>query len=249
MTRMLSSTGAAGKLRRMAAGETRSFAAEKSESDQIKSRERVRDLGEVYTHHREVSAMLDLVPDMFPSKENPGNTDRAFLEPACGSGNFLVEILARKLAYVTPSRYGSSERFEHRVLRCLASIYGIDICDENVATARERMADVIHGHIACHIRDQTQTPLFLSAVNAILATNVIPANTLANAADIELVEYASPADGMFIREWSHPFDPAANEPTLFSLAEHRRDAMPVHYLELACRPGPVAPALFEEQAA
>lgn len=59
---------------------------------QIKSRDRVRDLAEVYTHKREVDAMLDLVPGMFPSAADPGNTDRTFLEPACGSGNFLVGL-------------------------------------------------------------------------------------------------------------------------------------------------------------
>jgi hypothetical protein len=77
------------------------------DSIQIRSRSRVRDLAEVYTHDREVHAMLDLVPDMFPTEEDPGNTDRTFLEPACGHGNFLVEILRRKLTYVTTSRYGS----------------------------------------------------------------------------------------------------------------------------------------------
>lgn len=61
---------------------------------QIKSRERVRDLAEVYTHKREVDAMLDLVAEMFPSQNDPSNTDRTFLEPACGSGNLLEEILS-----------------------------------------------------------------------------------------------------------------------------------------------------------
>lgn len=71
---------------------------------QIKTRERVRDLAEVYTHKREVDAMLDLIPDIFPSEHSPSNTDRKFLEPACGSGNFLEDILHRKLSYVTTRR-------------------------------------------------------------------------------------------------------------------------------------------------
>ena len=118
---------------------------------QIKSRERVRDLAEVYTHEREVNAMLDLVPGMFPSVGDSGNTDCTFLEPACGHGNFLVEILRRKLAYVTPRRYGRGERFEHRVLRCLASVYGIDISEDNVGESRERMRSVISGHVEDHL--------------------------------------------------------------------------------------------------
>src|SRR5215218_1123472 len=114
---------------------------------QIRSRERVRGLAEVYTHEREVKAMLDLVPDMFPSGRDSGNTDRTFLEPACGHGNFLVEILRRKLEYVTCRRYGRGERFEHRALRCLASVYGIDICDDNVGESRERMRSLIGAHV------------------------------------------------------------------------------------------------------
>jgi hypothetical protein len=91
-------------------------------SAQIKTRERVRELAEVYTDKREVDAMLDQVSSMFPSQDDPGNTDRTFLEPASGHGNFLEEILLRKLAFVTVSRYGRGERYEHRILRCLSSI-------------------------------------------------------------------------------------------------------------------------------
>ena len=102
--------------------------------DQIKHRDRVRDLAEVYTHQREVTAMLDLVPDMFPSEDDPDNLDKTFLEPAAGHGNFLVEILRRKLALVTAVGAAAARGYEHRILRCLASIYGIDIDAENVRT-------------------------------------------------------------------------------------------------------------------
>lgn len=105
-----------------------------AQSRQIKTRKRVRDLAEVYTHKREVDAMLDLVADMLPNSDDPTNTDRKFLEPACGSGNFLEEILVRKLRYVTAERYGRGARYEHRILRALASIYGIDIDQSNVDT-------------------------------------------------------------------------------------------------------------------
>lgn len=77
-------------------------------ADHIKTRERVRELAEVYTHKREVTAMLDLVADMFPSDADPGNIDRKFLEPAAGSGNFLEEILRRQLAYVTTPCIGTT---------------------------------------------------------------------------------------------------------------------------------------------
>lgn len=58
---------------------------------QVKSKQRVADFGEVYTNEREVNAMLDLVADQ------ASNPEKTFLEPACGNGNFLSEVLARKL--------------------------------------------------------------------------------------------------------------------------------------------------------
>ncbi len=215
---------------------------------QIKSRDRVRDLAEVYTHEREVNAMLDLVPDMFPSARDPGNTDRTFLEPACGHGNFLVEILHRKLAFVTQQRYGRGERFEHRALRSLASIYGIDICADNVRESRERMRAVISSHVEEHLGTDGPTAGFAAAVDVILATNVICADTLSEATDIELVAYEPGSGGTFIREWSRPLDPDAREPNLLSLPP-RRDELPVHYSELACQAEPAAASSTQLEAA
>lgn len=214
---------------------------------QIKSRERVRGLAEVYTHEREVNAMLDLVPDMFPSARDPGNTDRTFLEPACGHGNFLDEILRRKLAFVTPQRYGRGERFEHRALRCLASVYGIDICDDNVRESRERMRAVIGAHVEEHLGTDGSTAGLAGAVEAILATNIICADTLAEATEIELVDYRSGSDRTFTRKWER-IDPVADQPNLFSLPP-RCDEVPIHYSDLRNNPGPVAREAIETKAA
>jgi hypothetical protein len=192
--------------------------------------------------------MLELVPDMFPSDQDPGNTDRLFLEPACGHGNFLVEILRRKLAYVTPRRYGRGERFEHRVLRCLASIYAIDVSDDNVREARERLWGVIAEHLACHLGANEPTAGFGDAVGAILETNVIRGDTLADGAEIEMVEYQPGTAGTFIREWSYPLDSASDEPTL-SLLDVRCDEVPVHYSELARQPEPVRADSLDREAA
>lgn len=98
---------------------------------QIKTRQRVRDLAEVFTHEREVKAMLDLAPDMFPHTSIK-TVDAKFLEPACGSGNFLEEILRRKLAGIRFGKVKSAPRYEHWLLRALASIYGVDISVDNV---------------------------------------------------------------------------------------------------------------------
>ena len=204
---------------------------------QIKSRQRVRDLAEVYTHEREVNAMLDLVPDMFPCPDDPGNTDRTFLEPSCGSGNFLVEILRRKLRYVTPRRYANGEDFEHRILRCVASVYGIDISADNVDEARERMRSVIVEHLVEHAGSDKVTPGFREAVPAVLETNVICGDALVDAAEIELVEYRSGVTGTFVREW-FPLHAEAGDLNLFSRSP-RRDERPLHYSELARQAGPV----------
>lgn len=204
---------------------------------QIKNRNRVRDLAEVYTSEREVTAMLDLVPDMFPSEDDPGNHDRTFLEPSCGHGNFLVAILQRKLRTVIPARYGSGDEYEHRILRCLASIYGIDVDPENVADCRLRLRAVATHHVD---DPSERTAGFWSAVEVILGTNVIRADTLTDASVIELVSYQPGAGSTFIREWSTLDEPGPDaQLDLFALpGAPQRDAVPVHYADLATNPKP-----------
>jgi hypothetical protein len=107
----------------------------KSERDErlVKSRQRVADHGEVFTPLWLVNDMLDLV------KSETERIDSRFLEPACGSGNFLVPVLERKLA-VVQARYGSSD-FErrHYALLALMCIYGIELLADNAAECRERL--------------------------------------------------------------------------------------------------------------
>lgn len=101
----------------------------------IKTRQRVADHGEVFTAEREVNAMLDLVE---PETER---IDSRFLEPACGSGNFLIEVLRRKLAIVE-ERYGKGQlEFERYAIVAIGSIYGVDLLEDNAAECRERLFD------------------------------------------------------------------------------------------------------------
>ena len=103
------------------------------EERQIKSKERVRERGEVFTAAREVNAMLDLV------KDETENIDSTFLEPACGDGNFLDEVLRRKLA-VCKKRYGKSAAdYEKMSFLACTTLYGVDIMADNVARCRERL--------------------------------------------------------------------------------------------------------------
>lgn len=100
---------------------------------QIKSRQRVAEHGEVYTAEREVKAMCDLVSD------ECSRIDSRFLEPACGDGNFLAEILSRKLAAVKKKYKKSVIDYEKNSLLAVSSIYGVDILADNVAACRERL--------------------------------------------------------------------------------------------------------------
>ncbi len=106
------------------------------EKNQVKSKKRVTDHGEVFTNQREVNAMLDLV------KHETERIDSRFLEPACGDGNFLAEVLRRKLA-VVDSRYSKSQvEWERYSVIAVSSIYGVDILEDNASECRERLLGI-----------------------------------------------------------------------------------------------------------
>ena len=130
---------------------------------QIKSRQRVKHLAEVFTADREVQAMLDLIPEH--QYRNPLST---WLEPACGNGNFLIAILQRKLAY-RPEGMGA----DIHALQALSSLYGIDIAPDNVEEAKDRLFDLLDTHI--HTEDKQA---FLAHVRDILNTNIIHGDSL-----------------------------------------------------------------------
>jgi hypothetical protein len=154
----------------------------------IKSRARVRDLAEVYTADREVQAMLDLVSDY------ASDPTKRFLEPACGNGNFLVAILDRKLATVRAmlTRNSRQPDFEFDTLVAVSSVYGIDICEDNVAEARARMRAVVVGHYSNSRNTWAQTEGFYTSVEHILSTNIVRGDSLNGAAEIVFVEYTVP---------------------------------------------------------
>lgn len=106
------------------------------EPGQVKSKQRVSDHGEVFTPAWMVEAMLDLV------KDETERIDSRFLEPACGSGNFLAQILRRKLAAVE-LKYGKSD-FERRhfALFGLMCIYGIELLPDNIAECRANLLKI-----------------------------------------------------------------------------------------------------------
>ena len=113
----------------------------------VKSKKRVTDHGEVFTSEREVNAMLDLV------KQETERIDSRFLEPACGNGNFLAEVLRRKLAVVEAKYKKSQLEYERYAVIAISSIYGVDILEDNAQECRERLFKIF---------DEQYTKLFKS---------------------------------------------------------------------------------------
>ena len=107
---------------------------------QIKSKERVAEHGEVFTDEREVNAMLDLV------KDESSRIESRFLEPACGNGNFVIEVLNRKLVTVRKKYGRSPSDYEKFSIIAVSSIYGVDILEDNVKECRKRLYDFWNRH-------------------------------------------------------------------------------------------------------
>lgn len=133
----------------------------------VKSKQRVADHGEVFTPEWLVEAMLDLV------KAETERIDSRFLEPACGSGNFLVQILRRKLAAVEV-KYGKSE-FEKRyyALLSLMCCYGIELLADNIAECRANMLEIFADYLKLEESDE-----FYRAASYVLSQNLVHGDAL-----------------------------------------------------------------------
>ncbi|KJV40123.1 DNA methyltransferase [Brevundimonas sp. KM4] len=158
----------------------------------IKSKKRVADHGEVFTPSWLVERMLDLV------KGESERIDSRFLEPACGSGNFLVRILARKLDTVEV-KYGRS-KFEKRIygLVAVASCYGIELLADNIAECRANMLALF-----CDYMGVPPDEELYHAASHILSLNLIHGDALsmlaAHGGPITFVEWAYIGAGKFQR--------------------------------------------------
>lgn len=133
----------------------------------VKSKQRVVDHGEVFTPAWLVDDMLDLV------KSETERIDSRFLEPACGSGNFLVPVLQRKLA-VVELRYGKSE-FEkrHYALFGLMCVYGIELLTDNAEECRDNLLNTFTEYLRV-----TRESDWGKAAAAVLAVNIVQADAL-----------------------------------------------------------------------
>lgn len=134
----------------------------------VKSKQRVADHAEVFTPPWMVEAMLDLV------KDDSERIDARFLEPACGSGNFLVQILRRKLAAVE-LKYGKLD-FDrrHYALLAVMCIYGIELLADNIAECRANLLEILGEYLELDESDD-----LYRAASYVLAQNLVHGDALA----------------------------------------------------------------------
>ena len=139
--------------------------------NQIKSKQRVYNFGEVNTSEEEVNKMLDLV------KQETERFDSRFLEPACGDGNFLIEVLNRKLEILEKKYNKNQYEFEKNLVVIVASIYGIDILKDNAQSARDRLfnrfIEVYNKYFKKYINDN-----LVKSVKFIIDKNIIHGDAL-----------------------------------------------------------------------
>lgn len=225
--------------------------------EHIKSRQRVAQHGEVLTGKREVNAMLDLV------KSETERIDSRFLEPACGTGNFLSEVLKRKLC-VVERRYGKSQAdFERYAVLAVSSVYGIDILPDNVSQCRERLFNIFYEPYERLFPNSTKASC-RDAVRFILTFNIVWGDALSlqlsgpQCRPIVFPEWSF-AHGGFLKRRDFIFDrllkhesvrqslmfPELNKTTLEQLPlfsdlgddvfipTPEREYAPVHFLEIA----------------
>jgi hypothetical protein len=154
----------------------------------LRSTERARELGEVFTPVSTVNEMLDLLKDV--------NYASKYLEPGCGNGNFLIEILDRKLEMVgrlpevvDSLKSGRLSEFEFKFVISLSSIYGIDIDVLNIEEARERLLELFKEKYSSFTKKDIPDYL-VSPVKYVLSKNVIVGDLVNNSESIEVIDYS-----------------------------------------------------------
>ena len=214
----------------------------------IKSKQRVSDFGEVLTPPSIVDAMLDLV------RQETERIDARFLEPACGTGNFLVEVLRRKLR-VVQRRYAKSQLdYERYAVLAVSSLYGIDILADNAEECRQRLYQTFNTAYTALFGDKGKAAC-RETVAYILGRNIIHGDALSlqtvgdNPQPIIFSEW-SLVNGSLLKRRDFAFHEmvqqgSMRELPLFSdlgeevfIPEPVKEYPPVHFLELCPRMEP-----------
>lgn len=201
---------------------------------QIKSRQRVVDHGEVFTNPREVNAMLDLVRD------ESFRLDSRFLEPACGDGNFLIEILRRKLSLLKSIK--SPVEWEFKSLIAVGSCYGIDILPDNAEACRERL----FGEVLEHTGAKAPMSGYRESLRYMLQKNIVCGDALtyrtAEGKPITFCEWTPIAGSMQFSRRDFQFDFLVTQSHQYSLFDEQGQVQsfdepiltypPMHYTQL-----------------
>ena len=148
--------------------------------------------GEVFTNEREVNAMLDLV------KHETERIDSRFLEPACGDGNFLAEILRRKLRvcrHLVEQGKNTQLEYEKNAVLAVSSIYGIELLPDNAMACRERLFGIFQEEYQALYRADMKTEC-MDSIRYLLSKNII----IGNALTYHRVD--NPKEWIIISEWS-----------------------------------------------
>lgn len=201
---------------------------------QVKSRQRVADHGEVFTNEREVKAMCDLV------KGETERIDSRFLEPACGEGAFLTEILRRKLATVK-AQYGKSpDDYERYAFLAVTSLYGVDILPDNVAICRQNLFEIWDEAYTANNKSQTSDQC-REAVKFVLQKNILCGDALtlkqADGTPIQFAQWEL-ATGNYIKRLDYKLDELLSghneQPTLKQAIEWKYDEEIKAYIPAPC---------------
>jgi hypothetical protein len=202
-------------------------------------RQRIIDHGEVYTPPGLVNDMLDLV------QAECERIDSRFLEPACGNGNFLAEVLQRKLNSVDKQHSRNRQRWERDAILAVSSLYGIDLLPDNVAACRERLLEVVASAHVARFKEPLPEPARKAAA-FILKLNIVHGDALtyqtASGESIVFSEW-SPVNGMLLKRRDFKFgqllEHADTAVGLFSdygeavwLPEPCGEFPPCHYLKV-----------------
>ena len=207
---------------------------------QVKSKKRVADHGEVFTNEREINAMLNLV------KHETERIDSRFLEPACGNGNFLAEVLRRKLAVVN-SRYSKSQvEWERYSVIAVSSIYGVDILEDNAQECRERLFKIFDERYTALFKDNCKDECRRS-VKFLLGRNILWGDALdftnpKTKQPIVFSEWSAVNGSMlkrrdyifkFLVEKTHQFSMFNDEGNAAAIDEPVKDYPLIHFLKLS----------------
>jgi hypothetical protein len=215
-------------------------------ADVKNARQRIIDHGEVFTPPELVNLMLDQV------SQECERIDSRFLEPACGDGNFLSEVLRRKLLTVDRKHSRNREKWESDAIISVCSLYGIDLLADNVTACRARLLDLV----CCAFDARFNVPfpdLATDAVTYILSQNIIQGDALhmrtANGKPIIFPEW-SPLGRGRIKRRDYAYDELAGENTFALLSQENdlgqkvfptptpvADYPPCHYLNVAQQGG------------